>query len=66
MPERKSGAIYMVLSYLLEQGLTSKNVVCCGFYSIADVNIGLHLVALRCTMPNPQERGITNFISHES
>ena len=41
MPRRGPGAIYMVLSYLLGQGLTSKNVVMEGFYSIADMNIGL-------------------------
>ena len=41
----KPGAVYMVLSYLLGQGLTSKNVVYGGFYSIADVIKGLHPAA---------------------
>lgn len=45
MPELESGAIYMVLSYLLGRSLTSKNVVCAGFYSPADVIKGLHPVA---------------------
>ena len=64
-PGKRPGANYMVLSYLPQAALTSKNVVCRGFYCVADANIGLHPVALRCTMPNPQERGITIFISHE-
>ncbi len=41
----KPGAVYMVVSYLLGQGLTSKNVVREGFYSLADVIKGLHPVA---------------------
>ena len=41
MPWLVPGAIYMVLSYPLLWGLTSKNVVMKGFYCIADVNIGL-------------------------
>ena len=45
MPELVSGAVYMVLSYLLGRGLTSKNVVREGFYSLADVIKGLHPVA---------------------
>lgn len=45
MPRPEPGAIYMVLSYLLERGLTSKNVVRAGFYSVADVIKGLHPVA---------------------
>ncbi len=45
MPRQMRGAVYMVLSYPPEQGLTSKNVVCEGFYSLADVIKGLHPVA---------------------
>ena len=45
MPWTKPGAIYMVLSYLLGRGLTSKNVVRTGFYSLTDVIKGLHPVA---------------------
>ena len=45
MPGQVPGAIYMVLSYLLERGLTSKNVVHSGFYSLADAIKGLHLAA---------------------
>ena len=35
----------MVLSYLPGAALTSKNVVFGRFYSLADVNIGLHPAA---------------------
>ena len=35
----------MVLSYLLGRGLTSKNVVCEGFYSLTDVIKDLHPAA---------------------
>ena len=45
MPGQVPGAVYMVLSYLLRRGLTSKNVVLCRFYSVADVNIGLQWLA---------------------
>ena len=45
MPRPERGAIYMVLSYPLGLGLTSKNVVCEGFYSLADVIKGLHPAA---------------------
>lgn len=45
MPQQVRGAIYMVLSYLLERGLTSKNVEMKGFYCLADVNIGLQWLA---------------------
>ena len=56
----------MVLSYLLVRVLTSKIAVCAGFYSVADVNIGLHPRVYQCTMPHPHPRSITIFISHES
>ena len=45
MPWPEPGAVYMVLSYPLGLGLTSKNVVREGFYSLADVIKGLHPVA---------------------
>ena len=51
----------MVLSYLSRGGLTSKNVYLNGFYSVADVNIGLHRAALRCTMPHPHSCGVSPF-----
>ena len=41
MPWLEPGDIYMVLSYPLGRGLTSKNVVMKGFYCITDVNIDL-------------------------
>lgn len=45
MPWPEPGAVYMMLSYLLGRGLTSKNVVRAGFYSVADVIKGLHPAA---------------------
>lgn len=45
MLRQKRSAVYMVLSYPLGRGLTSKNMVRGGFYCLADVIKGLHPVA---------------------